>query len=147
VELTISPTGGVTTTTYNDSSEVATVTDPDGREEIFSYNAQNQVTQELWLSSVGGTVLDTLTYSYTPTGQLATAGDSGGEYTFTYDEFGNVSKVQDGYNDLTLTYSYDSDNNLTGITDSQGGVISSTFNGVDEMTATSINGSVCPSEF
>jgi hypothetical protein len=30
--------------------------------------------------------------------------DSGGEYTFTYDDFGNVKLVQDDYNGLTVTY-------------------------------------------
>ena len=100
----ISPTGGVTTTTYDNASNVATVVDPDGREKEYSYNADNQVTTVVWLSSVGGTHVNTLTYSYYTNGELESAGDSGGTYTFTYDDFGNVATVQDGYNGLTLTY-------------------------------------------
>ena len=132
----ISPTGGVTTTTYDNASNVATVVDPDGREKEYSYNADNQVTEVDWYNSASPSHVleDELVYTYYNNGSLKTAGNEGGTYTFTYDDYGNVATVQDGYNGLTLYYTYDNNHNVTSISDSQGDYLSSTFNGVNEQT-------------
>jgi YD repeat-containing protein len=41
--------------TYDAAANVSTIVDPDGREQEYYYNADNQVTTVVWLSSVGGT--------------------------------------------------------------------------------------------
>ncbi len=142
VALTISPTGGQTAVTYDPAGNVSTTVDADGREKIDTYNADNQLTQEVWKSSVGGTAVNTLTYSYFNNGELETAGDSSGTYTFTDDAFGNVTMVTDGVSGLTLTYELDANNNVTQTADSQGGLITSSFNGVNEMTRTTLSATV-----
>ena len=95
-------------------------------------------TQEVWRDNAG-TILNTLAYSYDGDGEVLTAGNAAGTYTFTYDALGRTATQAD-LNGITLTFTYDAVGDETGVADSKGGVVSSTYDALDRLTARSQTG-------
>ena len=55
----------------------------------YSYDAAGRVTQENWFD-VNGNPVDTLTYNFDDAGNLLSASNSAGAYSFTNDAAGHV---------------------------------------------------------
>ena len=73
---------GTTTTSYDPSSDVTSITDADGRLGDFVYNNDHQLTAENWMS--GNTIVASMAYAYDLAGQLTSAGDPNSAYAFAY---------------------------------------------------------------
>ncbi|HVA50273.1 MAG TPA: RHS repeat-associated core domain-containing protein, partial [Pirellulales bacterium] len=132
---------GTTTTTYDASSDVTSITDADGRVRDFVYNNDQQLTAENWMS--GTTVVATMAYGYDLAGELTSASDPNSAYAFAYDGDGQVISTDNAGTpnvpDVVLSNTYD----LMGDRTSQSATIASTadylnsyaFNGDQQLTA------------
>ncbi len=134
--------GGVTNFAYNSSSDLTSLTDPDGTTTTWTLNSQNDVTQETdgqgnstsftynssnQLTSYTDADGNVRTYQYDSAGQVitetlyATAADAvagqNAEDTlhYSYDSSGNMTSESD--DDSSDTYTYDSQNRLTSVTE------------------------------
>src|SRR5581483_5084296 len=67
-------------------------------------------------------------------GQLTSAGNDEGAYTFTYNELGQVIGVTEPFG-VSLAFGYDAAGNRVLVHDSFGGTTSSTYNAADELVA------------
>ena len=140
-----SPTGGVTTYTYDLVGNVLSTTDPDDHTITYSYDADNEETGETWVNPSGGTPLDVFDYTYNADGELTAVSDDNSAYQYTYNADGEETSQGDvGSPDLptvTLTYDYDADGNRTSMDDSLGGLVSYTYDARDELTNETLSGS------
>jgi RHS repeat-associated protein len=82
---------GTTTTGYNNAGLVTSIEDADGRVRNFTYNNDQQLTAENWMS--GNTVVASMAYSYDLAGQLTAASDPNSAYAFGYNGDGNVTST------------------------------------------------------
>ena len=109
--------GGQSETTsyaYDASGNLIQEIDPDGRVTTFAYNSQNELVGETWYASVAaqaaGVATDTFVYTYNAAGLLATASDDNSSYTFTYDAYGRILKIDNAGTPnsprVVLTYAY-----------------------------------------
>ena len=96
-----SPTGGLTQTLYDNNNQPIQTVDADGRKKVFSYNKDGRLTSELWYSAAG-TLVNQLAYNYDKAGNLLSAGNNYGTYTFTYDNANKLITQTDPFG-LTLT--------------------------------------------
>ena len=103
------------------ASRVSTITDRDGREQVFHYDNADRLTATTWLSA-GSATVNLLTYTYDNNGNQLTASDYSGTYTNSYDAQNRLTAQTDPFG-LTLTYSYDAASNITKRTDSASGVL------------------------
>ena len=114
----INGTKHTTSYTYDDDNRVTTL-NADGTTVEYSYDTYGRVERKVTKNGTQ-TVLEEI-YSYvtpnatTTSTQIAThsitAGGATTNYTYTYDDNGNITSVSDGTN--TVTYEYDSANQLT----------------------------------
>jgi RHS repeat-associated protein len=116
---------------YNSNGQVSQTIDADGQTIYFTYNSDEQLTQEVWKNS-SGTAVNTLVYSYDAQGNELTAGAASGTYTFTYNADNEVTSVKDMFG-VTLTFGYDSDGNQISVQDSFGGITTSVYNADNEL--------------
>ena len=82
---------GTTTTTYDASSDVTSITDADGRVRDFAYDNLHRLTAENWMS--GNTIVATMAYAYDGASQLTSASDPNSAYAFGYNNDGAVLTV------------------------------------------------------
>ena len=68
----------------------------DGREGDFGYDNAGRQTEENWVNS-SHTIIQSLTWTYDPAGNLATAGDDGSSYTFSYDNANRPTSVASNF--------------------------------------------------
>ncbi len=61
----------------------------------LSYDAANRLTTETWV--VGGTTVNTLSFSYDGVGNLLTAANYNGTYTLSYDALDRVTMAQEPF--------------------------------------------------
>ncbi|MGN8064570.1 LysM peptidoglycan-binding domain-containing protein [Ralstonia sp. 22111] len=109
--------GGVTTFSYDTTTNSTTVTDPLGVSTAYQYDAKGQLTQ--MRSGV-------------------TAANSAGltQLNYTYNAIGDVATVTDGLGN-TVTFEYDANGNLTSRVDSAGDTQTRTYNDQNQvLTAT-----------
>ncbi len=129
-----SPTG---TTSYDYSLWENTVTDPNGVDKNYGYDAAGHL---LTVEEENGTDTYTTTYEYDPLGQLITLTDAqGNERNFDYDSLGRKISEQDLHDPTassfgTWTYTYDKNNNLSTQTDPKGQVITWAYDQLDRVT-------------
>jgi len=144
-------------TTFNYTTTTKTVTDPNSKQTVFTYDSSGRVTQEK----------DALNYhtdysSYTSNNQPQTITDRRGyNWAYTYDSQGNVLTAKDPYlntttytynshnfvltvtNPLnhTTTYGYDAQDNLTSVTDALNHATTYTYdgNGLQLTTTDALN--------
>jgi YD repeat-containing protein/VCBS repeat-containing protein len=82
---------GTTTTGYNKAGLVTSIEDADLRVRDFTFNNDQQLTAENWMS--GSTVVATMAYGYDLAGELTSASDPNSAYAFTYDGDGDVTST------------------------------------------------------
>jgi YD repeat-containing protein len=155
----LSATGpdGVTSYAYNpatgsvNDNALTSITNPDGTQQFFTYNAQGWLASQ---SGAGGSGQET--YTYPSSGEVTVTNALGGptklmygatgEIAQTQDALGNVTQLQyDSAGDLTgvvtpgnstSSYSYNSAGDLTGSSDPLGGSIGATYaSGTQNLTS------------
>jgi RHS repeat-associated protein len=131
------PAGHQGTFAYTAVDRIASTTDRDGRVINFSYDADNRLATETWL--VSGSTVNTLTFLYDAVGNLTSAASNTGAYTMSYDALNRTTVVNEPFN-LTLTFSYDAVGNRTLVQDSQGGMMTSVYDGANELTSRQFSG-------
>ena len=123
---------GTTSYAYDLAGELTYTSDPTGR--WISYGWQGgRLTGATW-HNADGSVADVLGYTYDGNGQLLTAGNNAGTYTFTYDGgWVDTEVTPDG---LTLSFAYDPAGHVTSQADSQGATTSFSWSGNDLVRET-----------
>ena len=120
----VDPNGDTTTFGYDADGNQTAVYTPDGNSVLSSYDADGRETQVVWYE--GGTVYDTQNKSYDNDGNLLTASNGAGTYTFSYDDDGRLTNVQEPFG-VSLQYAYDGIGNQTQVIDSFGGTQTSFY--------------------
>lgn len=118
----------VTSFSYKHGTDKVTkITYPDGAEEHYSYDANNNLIAHTDKNGYA------VTYSYDALNQLVKAeGQEGDRKEYEYDAAGNVIKVTDALGNAT-TYSYDLNNNLIKVTDALGNETAYDYDANDEL--------------
>jgi RHS repeat-associated protein len=97
------------------------------------------------VNACGGTPPDVFRYTYNADGELTAVSDDNSPYQYAYNADGEETSQADvGSPDLptvTLTYEYDADGNRTAMDDSEGGLVSFTYDARDELTNETLSGS------
>jgi RHS repeat-associated protein len=125
--------GHASTSTYDADNRLLSQTDRNGRTTQYSYDSDGRLLQKTWLAADGHTVVDTFTYTYDNTGNLVSASNHYGGYSYSYDDAGRMQTQTDPFG-LTLTYSYDGNGNTTQVVDSLGGHLFSTYDADNRLT-------------
>ncbi|MEU3036536.1 DUF6531 domain-containing protein [Streptomyces griseoaurantiacus] len=152
------PTGASTSTTYDAVNRASVVTDPLGHTTAYTYDANDNITK---ITDAAGHTLPrtydknnrltgstnqlgkTTTYAYDADGNLlSTTSPLGGKESWTYDDDGRqVTTVDPRGNatgaspaQYTTTYGYDPAGNPTTVTDPLGGVTTTAFDAVGNVT-------------
>ena len=89
----------------------------------------------------GGSLTDTETFSYDEDGNVLTASNNNGAtvLTYSYDALNRVATYEDPFG-ITLTYTYDGDDNPIEVDDSLGGETISTYNALNLLTSREVAG-------
>ena len=123
---------------------MTSVIDPNSHTITYSYDGDNRETGETWVNPGGGSALNLVTITYDADGDITQIKDANTNYQYTYNADDEVSTFADngttGLPLVTLTYGYDGDSNETSVTDSQGGVVSYTYDARDELTNETFSG-------
>ena len=117
------PNSATVTYVYDNDGELTDTTDADGRRTTYSYDADGDQTGETW---VGASPSEKITYTYDADNELTGAADAYATLTFTYDSGGNeltsaTSGPGTGQPSVTLTSTYNPQNNLASVTDNISG--------------------------
>jgi RHS repeat-associated protein len=124
------------TSTYDAAGNVLSITDFKGKTTTYTYDARNQLLSETPDPSLSDSAV---TFTYTPTGQVATMTDSGGTITYLYDsQYRVISKATPAG---TLTYSYDGAGNLASMasTNPNGVSVSYTYDQLNRLSTITDN--------
>jgi RHS repeat-associated protein len=109
---------------YNAAGQLTSQIDRDGRTTTINYNDEGQVVSE---TKTGGGATDNLAFGYDGDGNLLTASNNAGTYTYTYNGYGELATQSDP-NGIKLSYEYDSDGDVISLVDTLGGTVTSTYN-------------------
>jgi RHS repeat-associated protein len=99
--------GAASSTTYDAVGNPVSVMDNNGKTTTFTYDSLNRLLQETPDPSFNE---PSVVFTYTRTGRRATMADASGTTTYTYDALDRL--VSKATPEGTLTYSYDAQNNL-----------------------------------
>ncbi|WP_078131981.1 SpvB/TcaC N-terminal domain-containing protein, partial [Leptospira alexanderi] len=139
-----SPGGGVITTNVTKTAftETKTTAYPDGQTKT-EVVTKNELGQTMNKTENGRTI----SYAYSPFGEVSTVTDPGGlTSTFTYDSLGRRISTQDP-NSGTITYSYNSLGRLSSQTDARGKTISFSYDILGRILAQNTNGPEVPVQY
>jgi RHS repeat-associated protein len=136
--LSTDPTGALTTTSYDDAGRVTSVVDRLGQTILTSYDSADRVTGVTW-KAAGGATTNTQTFTYDNAGNLLTAGDNAGTYTYTYDGQERKATETNPFGQV-LTFSYDAGNRATQVADSLGGTTTSVYDAANRLTTRELSG-------
>jgi RHS repeat-associated protein len=98
----------------------------------YSYDRDENLLGETWFQ--GGSVTNIETFAYDNAENMTLAENNAGAYTMTYDADDRVCAVQEPYG-LALSFTYDDAGNRTQVQDSLGGLTTSAFNGDGQLTS------------
>jgi RHS repeat-associated protein len=138
VTETIASFGGTTLQYYDGDGSLTQTINPDTSSIVYSYDHDDRQTQQLWYDS-GSTLVDTQSKSYDNDGDLLTASNTNGTYTFAYDHDGRLTNVQEPFG-VSLSYAYDGDGNQTQVVDSFGGTQTSVYDLQDRLVTREYTG-------
>lgn len=143
VESKIDPAGGITTTTYGDHGRPSEILNANGQLITRQYDTDGRLTTETWYEDgTTATVVDTLVWDYNELGELTSAYNSAGTYTYHYDSRGRLFQVDEQYDGmsgtLTLVFDYDQDDNRDLVVDSLGGEERSIYGGYGQLLERSL---------
>jgi YD repeat-containing protein len=105
------PNGAISTATYDPAGNKLTSTDPNGVTTTWTYTPLNQAATESYSGSSAHSVTD----SYDPSGNKIGMTDGTGTSSNIYDPFGELTSNTNGAGQA-ISYGYDADGDLTGIT-------------------------------
>jgi RHS repeat-associated protein len=125
--------GNSGTMEYDDAGRLTKAIDRLGRVREYEYFNNNLLKKETWRETELGAVVWTREFTYNGNGQMLTATDNNGGYTFTYDALGRVATVNDVW-DITLTFTWDDADRLVAIDDSEGGAIDLEYDNANRNT-------------
>ena len=109
------------------TDKVTAITYPDGSEEHYSYDANNNLISFIDRNGYK------IAYTYDVLDRLTKAeGQEGDKKEYEYDAAGNITKVTDALGNATL-YSYDLNNNLVKVTDALGNETAYDYDVNDEL--------------
>jgi RHS repeat-associated protein len=131
--------GHTGTFAYDHDGQLVSSTDRDGRRRDRRYDSDGRLTGETWYAA-GGSVSDTLSYTYDSDGNLLTASDNAGSYSYGYDSDNRMTSEQEPYG-LSMTFQYDAAGNRTLVQDSLGGVTTSIYDLDNRLTSRQFGGS------
>jgi RHS repeat-associated protein len=103
---------GTSTFAYDSASQPASLVRPNGATDSYTYDAAGHLTG--LTTTAGGATVDSLAYTYTASGSIASRTQNGDTATFAYDPVGRLIGVQ--HTDPTLpaeSFTYDTRNNRT----------------------------------
>ncbi|UTW46347.1 RHS domain-containing protein [bacterium SCSIO 12696] len=138
----VSPDTGTTTYTYDDANNRLTQTNANGVTATFTYDALNRPLSTSYPDSSLN-----ITYGYDAgangKGRLTSVTDASGSRTFTYDHFGNLTGISaTGNVTYTLSYGYNTAQQLVQVTYPSGRTVDYTYNSEGEISgaSTTLNG-------
>lgn len=132
----------LTSITRSGLIETKTTTYPDGQS-VISSETYNELGQILSRTEQGRSV----TYTYSPFGEISTITDPTGLVTaFAYDSLGRRITTQDP-NSGTIAISYDSNGRIQGQTDARGKTVNYTYDILGRILTQSTNGSEAPVQY
>jgi YD repeat-containing protein len=116
------------TRTYDDAGRLTSLLNRNDKLMTFEYDAQGRLITETWYDGPTDEddVVETRTWTYTPEGYVATAGNGLGTYAFKYDDSGRVIHVDEPFG-VSLTFAYDDFGNRILVRDSFGTVEEFTY--------------------
>jgi YD repeat-containing protein len=123
---------------YDHDGNLTQTLDADNRTDVMAYDLDSRMTSEVQYDS-SGTPEDTLVWTYDGDGNILTASNDNGAYTFSYDYDGQVTLVDEPFG-VSLSMGYDGDGNRTLVLDNFGGVESSTYDGDHLLLSRSYTG-------
>ena len=112
--------------------------DRNGRRREFKYDHAGRLETETWFAAADhpltpNSLVETISFTYDPLGNMLTANDSNSNYLFTYDPLNRLESVDnnpDGTRDVPrvlLTYDYDAQGNVTLTSDDAGVTVESEY--------------------
>jgi YD repeat-containing protein len=128
----IDPFNKTNTFAYDAVGNLTSTTDRLGRVVNSQFDALDRMTGQTWVTS--GTTINTLTFTYDAKGNLLTAANSNGTYTFSYDALDRVTVAAEPFGQ-TLTMSYDPVGNRTLVQDSLNGVTTSAYDADNNLSS------------
>ncbi len=132
------PLGKTTSYERDENGNVVEIEDRLGRMRLFAFDENNRVIEEVW-KSAGGSTLQTQEFTWDENGNLLTATDPDGSYTFTYDALNRVETTAQPFG-VSQTFTYDANGNRLTATDSEGGVLTSTYDNLDRLLTRELAG-------
>jgi RHS repeat-associated protein len=136
----VDPLSHSTNYAYDRASRVTVISDALGRQRQFGYDGLGRKTSESWytLTPDGLVFVQTQTFGYDAAGNLSSATDPDGNYTITSDALNRPVTVTEPLG-LSLTFGYDDASNRNSVTDNRGGVQTSTFNLLNQLTSRTLH--------
>jgi RHS repeat-associated protein len=138
-----SPDTGSTTNTYDSAGNLATSTDARGAVATYGYDALNRVTSIAY--SLNGTADQTLAFTYDQgtdgIGHLTGASDANHSMSFSYDALGEMTGMSQTVGGVVRSITYAHTNgDLTSITTPSGQTVTYGYNANHQVTSIAVNG-------
>jgi RHS repeat-associated protein len=144
VQKATDPLGKSTDYTYDNRGRLATVAHPDGTTSTLGYDAASNVTSAAHSAgpnlafaydNLGRlTSADGVTFVYNALGRLVNCEQNGQNFSATYDAGGRLTTVSYLGAAFTVSYTYDSRNRLTAVSDSKGTSIAFAYDNAGRPT-------------
>ncbi|VAW47644.1 Rhs family protein, partial [hydrothermal vent metagenome] len=129
---TTDPLGKVESYTYDTDGQLISLTDRKNQTIGYSYDVVKQLIQKNWPTG------EVIQYTYDLVGNLTSIEDTDSKITYSYDPVNRLNNAlttgSTSQPDVTLSYSYDQNNNRISMTDSLTGTINYTYDTLDRLT-------------
>jgi YD repeat-containing protein len=122
------PLGYVTSDTYDANGNLIAKTDGNGATTQYTYDSLGRLLKKTYSDATA------VTFTYDPKGHILTAGNQNISYSFTYDANGNVTSVTDS-NGRGLSYGYNAVGNKTKMVSPDGRTITYNYDTGGRLTS------------